>query len=655
MAFIFAGSIFAQQNLRDYSAPRIHKQNIKATTQTRSVTAYQINEDFNNGMPANWTTQSPDGGSGWTTVDVGTSPVPGWQGGTVTDHTGATTGAVAFCTWNTGGSSANDQWLISPQVAITNGDALNFWLQRNPDAYADNVDILLSTTGNNTSDFTVTLAQLTFGADDGQADWTEYNYDLSAYDGQNVYIAFREHVADNQNDGSAIFLDDVTIGQPEPWDAAITSLTIAPYVTLGNVDVTGVIKNIGVNTITSLDLTWTDGTNQHTETLSGLSIATGQTYEFTASEQLNVTNAVPYNISAWVTLANDADVHNDTATTVVTAVSELVTKKVVGEEAGGTWCGWCVRGIVALKDLAHNYPDTWIGIAVHNGDPMVVNEYDGNMNVGGYPSGYVDRADGEVDPGNFEDVYLQRKDMVPPVKIEVVNEAWDAATSTMSFDVKATFVTQLNGNFRLNAVITEDNVTGTGSDWNQANYYSSQSYDIDLTDWEGINYKNLPNPIPAADMVYNEVARAILGGFTGVDGSVPASVNDGDVATYSFSYTVPSGQKPEDMHLIGMIIDQNTGEIVNADMIESPVTTGVTKVENTSINIYPNPSTGLVNIKGADNSRIEVLNSVGQLVLTVSNASNMETVNLSNFDNGTYIIRITTNEQVSVKKINIQK
>ncbi len=650
---LFVANTFAQQSDRDYSdVPHKHKLTMSAD---KGINSFYINEDFNGTTfpPVNWTLQSPDGGSGWTTIDVGTAPLPGWNGGEATDHTGATTGKMAYCTWNTGGSSANDQWLITPQVTIANGDILNFWIQR-AYTYADAVDILLSTTGNSTTDFTETIDNLTWNGS-ASVDWIEKNYDLSAYNGQQVYIAFREHVADNQGDGAAILLDDVRIGSPEPWDAALTQLTINPYVTLGNVDITGDIKNNGANTITDIDLTWSDGTNQYTDNLTGLSIVAGATYSFTHTTQLNVANAQAYNIKAWVTLVDDAFHGNDTATTVIAGVTEIPVKKVVGEEAGGTWCGWCVRGIVALKDLAHYHPDDWIGIAVHNQDPMTVAAYDGSMNVGGYPSGYVDRA-GETDPSTFADVYAERVQMVAPVKIEVVNTAWDPNTNTISYDVKATFVTQLSGDYRLNAVITEDNVSGTSSGWEQHNYYSSSSQNIDLIDWEGINYKNLSDPIPAANMVYNEVARAILGGFNGTSGSVPSAVNAGDVATYSYNYVVPADQKAQDMHLIGFIIDNNSGEILNGDMVESPYFVNVENInENSSINIFPNPSTGIVNVKGAENSTIEVLNSIGQVVLTVNNASNMESVNLSAYNEGTYIVRVITNNNITVKKINIVK
>ena len=450
-------------------------------------------------------------------------------------------------------------------------------------------------------------------------------------------------------------IDDVTLFKPDPWDAKLTQLNIDRFVPAGNVDIKGTIFNNGGNTITDITVKWTDGTNVYSQDLTGLNIPFFGTYEFTHSTQLDANTINDYHITAWVELANDADSTNDYAETDVASISTIPTKKVMGEEATGTWCGWCPRGLVGLKDLAHYHPDTWIGVGVHNGDPMVVSEYDGNMNVGGYPSGYVDRTDGEVDPGYFSDVYDIRINDKEPASVEVVNAVWDAGTNTVTFDVKATFYTTINKEFRLNAVITEDNVTGTSSSWDQKNYYSSSAGNIDLIDWEGINWKNLPNPVAASDMVYNHVARAILGGFNGQANSVPASISDGQEVTYTFSYTVPSGQKPEDMELIGFLIFSETGEIINADKIELPISTTIATEISNNTKLYPNPTKGILNIEGIEGSTVEIFNNLGQLVVSKTNTSNLETIDMSNFDNGTYIVRITTGDKVAVKKVNIQK
>ena len=55
--------------------------------------------------PTGWLKISPDGGTGWNRQLNGTTPVPGWTGGTITVPTGGGN-ATAFCTWTTGGSAS---------------------------------------------------------------------------------------------------------------------------------------------------------------------------------------------------------------------------------------------------------------------------------------------------------------------------------------------------------------------------------------------------------------------------------------------------------------------------------------------------------------------------------------------------------------------
>lgn len=160
--------------------------------------------------PACWTKYSPDGGTGWAKITAGTSPLPGWVGGTMSVPTDQDAGnAAAYCTWNTGGNTYNDQWLVTPQFALSNNLFLHFYVFWYG-AYQDYIDIKLSTTGNQTSNFTTTLLSL----DTTQLihnGWKQFTIDLNQYAGQNVYFAFHEHVADNYNDGAFLAIDVVRI------------------------------------------------------------------------------------------------------------------------------------------------------------------------------------------------------------------------------------------------------------------------------------------------------------------------------------------------------------------------------------------------------------------------------------------------------------
>lgn len=164
--------------------------------------------------PTGWAKINPDDGTGWKIVTSGTSPVPGWSGGTVTGSPDGGT-KMAFCTWDTGGSTSNDQWLVSPKITVGEDYQLSFYLRLYTANYDDNVDILVSKGAQDvTGDFSITLANLAFTTG-SSTEWTLYTYDLTAHAEINVddeiYIAFREHVADNFNEGSAIFLDQVKI------------------------------------------------------------------------------------------------------------------------------------------------------------------------------------------------------------------------------------------------------------------------------------------------------------------------------------------------------------------------------------------------------------------------------------------------------------
>ena len=200
-------------------------------------------------------------------------------------------------------------------------------------------------------------------------------------------------------------------------------------------------------------------------------------------------------------------------------MTEVPQKYVVGEERTGTWCGWCPRGAVALEDMESE--EFFIGIAVHNGDPMTITAYDSGINAyipPSFPGGAVDRVI-EGDPGSFSSMYATRSSHIPPASIDV---SYAVVGSNIEVTVTANFVGNLTGDYRLAAVITEDDVTGTASGYNQANYYSGGGAGA-----MG-GYESLSDPVPAADMHYDHVARALGDNqILGTPGSLPASIAAG--------------------------------------------------------------------------------------------------------------------------------
>ncbi len=227
-------------------------QNVLPVLKSTSTTILSETFDATTFPPTGWSTANPDGGTGWNRGEVGTTPIPGWNGGIITSpFAGA---GVAYCTWNTGGEFSSDQYLITPQITLPAGQRLDFWLQKWPDAYMDSVQVLISTTGNQAEDFTTVLADYILPWYTGNTEWAHHSIDLSAYSGQAVYLAFREYSASNSYT-AVVFIDQVSVGDAPIEPIAYVNYSSADF---GTIDVgqsstlAGFgITNIGAGTLTA--------------------------------------------------------------------------------------------------------------------------------------------------------------------------------------------------------------------------------------------------------------------------------------------------------------------------------------------------------------------------------------------------------------------
>ena len=87
---------------------------------------------------------------------------------------------------------------------------------------------------------------------------------------------------------------------------------------------------------------------------------------------------------------------------------------------------------------------------------------------------------------------------------------------------------------------------------------------------------------------------------------------------------------------------------------EQCVTVQPVNVEEQSandINIYPNPTNGLVNVKVEDMTRISVVNTMGQVVYDKDVDNENETIDMTQYESGVYMLKITTENGIAVKKI----
>ena len=106
----------------------------------------------------------------------------------------------------------HQDYLVSPEIPL--GGTLSFYARRSG-TYDDRFRVYLSTSGNNSSDFTI---ELTNGNVTPNSSYDEYTYDLSAYSGTGYVAIVYTAVADQHWLG----IDDITIVKPGEYGNWIT-------------------------------------------------------------------------------------------------------------------------------------------------------------------------------------------------------------------------------------------------------------------------------------------------------------------------------------------------------------------------------------------------------------------------------------------------
>ncbi len=515
----------------------------------------------------------------------------------------------------------------------------------------------------------------------GTGDWTSiWEFEPGASIGPEVKILqltgvgqsdfqFCLYITGNLYNVNYWYIDDVKLYIPLALDAKLQSVDLPSYVAIGaQVDVKGTVFNEGSTPVNSFDISYSvDGGVPQVYSVSGLNLAIGEVYPFTHNIPITLSDAGSYEVITDVENVNgttDMDPGNDSITKYVGAVPFIPAKKVFAEEATGTWCGWCVRGICYMEYMAETYPETWIGVGVHNGDPMVVPVYDNAIasiipNFPGYPSGTIDRSgDNYYDPEDFEAGYLERINAVSPATIDIVNFSWDATSRAVSFDLQSEFVVDIQNELRFGVVITEDSLWGTSSGWNQGNYYSGGG------NGPMCGFESMPPTIPAAQMHYDHVARVILDTPYGTEGSLPLGILAGEVHSYNYTYTIPLTWRYEKLHFIGLIIDMATGEVLNANNVISSYVGIKEKKQDQSISVYPNPFADFTNLEFSLNRasvvKVDVCNFTGNTVYSEAareypSGSNKIQINSGNMSSGVYLIKLTIDNQTYTRKISIVK
>lgn len=364
-------------------------------------------------------------------------------------------------------------------------------------------------------------------------------------------------------------------------NTATPSITGEYYAQLGgSTQVAVSLLNNGASPLTSIDYTIT------TDGVAG------------AEQHLELESPIAFNNSgrATIEVAADAEAGSKTKTLTVTKVNgqannapvttsdftlitleKLIARNVAVEQFTGTGCGWCPRGHVGMAKMREAFGDRFIGIAIHqysnqSSDAMYLapSKY-ANHGLNGAPSCRLNRGEA-MDPyyGSGEDVLYDMQEALAVPALAEVSVSGVMDTNKTKIDAKATLTPLIAGNYTLEFVAVADGLTGTGTGWQQTNYYSAQ-----YASQTGITKSSLPE-----DLQYLFDLRSTFTGTfndVAIASSYVSSKNQVEKLTLtaneeqevSYTITMPTytklknALKDDQIYVVALLVDAQ-GKIVQA-------------------------------------------------------------------------------------------
>lgn len=586
----------------------------------------EVRCDFTRGIPSDWTLIDNDGNK--LSPDVarfGFSQGDSW----VAYKIAAEDNAVACSTsWYAAPGTSSD-WMILPDLEVEESSVLSWRAKAADKRFRDGYAVYVAPVGaTDPGDFNTGTPLFSTDAEEG--DWTARTVSLAPYAGQTIRLAFVNIATDCQ----CLFVDDIVAGIPSPltFESSMSNFAV-----LGkNLQVSGYIITNGTETLQGVELTLSIGGSTFSTELPDLKLVPGE--------------RVPV---SWTTGFTPADKGDYPFSLTIKAGGlegseqgkvRAVAHKAVVEEGTGTWCSWCVRGIVAMNTMREKYPDNFIGIAIHANDAMSLDNYTiiDVFNSSSVPKAKVNRGEA-CDPQQAES-YLIRSLAAEPEGALGFSLSYDKSSGRVETDTDVSFAEFYSDkDYRLAYVVVENDVHHPEDiqHYSQGNAYAGGG--------EGPmgGYEDLPKLITADQMWFQEVARGLMSPLGGVADVIPRSMKALETARHHYSFTLPANvDNVEKAEAVVMLIDNETGSIINAECAPITGSSAVESIGEDNLKIMS--VQGELQLKGVDILESRLYGIDGRLMARGMNTLRVDAAGIA-------VLKVDTPNGTLVRKVLLRK
>ena len=496
-------------------------------------------------------------------------------------------------------ATAHNDFLITPPFTVTANvsDIISFWARNYSTTYIDRFNVLVSTSGNQETDFTEVLATNVGPS----TTYTEYTYDLSAYVGQTIYFAIQAISTDQYY----LFIDDLmTSGVP---------LCDAPV-------------NLTASDVSEIDaiLSWDAGTATEWEIVVQ-----------------NLGDGVP-------TSGTVVNTNSYYTAYPIGTVSEFYVRSVCPNSTGySPWAGPFVFGGYVDLEIASGLTDDVIANGVGPAANSTTNDIDGGNYVYLSRDYKLNGTDADLTFGLPVNGLIASPNVPGLIfKMNPLNTPYDGNNSLRI----ATSGAANGGTLSFNTIYPAEKIyflvtSGGGSSTVSGMIHfddgSSQAISATLIpDW--FNQTSLP------------VAISGIGRINTTNNVLENPNNNPRI--YELAIDVDPANQDKTFSSIDFQKDSGTGVVnifaASIKFATSSLGTDGFVLKN-DVKWYPNPVSSILNLEfNKEVSKVQILNLVGQILIdkVITNESTTQ-IDVSSLTSGTYIVNVTMEGKVESIKV----
>ena len=543
---------------------------------------------------------------------------------------------------------AND-WMVTPAIKVTKNCILEWYSQAYKMDARDGLKVFISTIGNTPADFPAepvwAVEEEEVGpTEDFDGEFIHHSLTLDEYAGQTIYVAF----VNQSYNKSLLGVDDIKVYRNEDF---VVSLNFGEVVFENEeIEVAGYITNYKIDNINEVNFTLTYGEETINETISGLNIAKGGKQRFALEHKIaiDLNESIDYTLIATV---------GDKQYSIASSVTNTFFRQVVFEEHTGIRCGYCPAGTWAIDSLKEVAGEHLAPIAVQcsslGSAALMVENYTGHLyseGITNYPAAWIDRTYIKTPFGSNSGYSFDVEDSWISLfykQLATMAEAGISTEARLTEDLNTINITthvrtaedKQDLDWRVIYALTEDSLAG----FFQKNDYAGSKYYVG--GWE--KKKN------TVEVVLDDVARGIYPSFYGLQGSIPANINKGDVAehTYSIDLTELDLYNVYKLNIIAMLVDGKTKRVVNAHKVHVQDHTGIEGIQADAMPVRVVANNGRVEVSTFDNTPFTAsLITIDGRVIATEAGMGSATLNAAGY-HGVALVQIVSDNNMKVTRV----